>query len=286
MEPLRIPKQLLLSANPTLQSILIDLNLMSSHQEYTKFIILGRSRTGSNFLRGLLSSLSGVIVLGEILKNPVAIEWGTDNFPRTARAKRNYQQDPARFLDADVFRPMPTSIRALGFKLFYYHGEGDRFASAWAYLLGRRDLRVIHIKRRNILATHLSRARAMRSNQWVAQEKPSEPMAPITLDYKSLCADFSQTRAWEVEFDQRFSDHPMLELHYESLVLDHDAEMARVQEFLGLDVRPSQPQTFKQARQPLDQAISNFDELRNQFQGTEWESFFDGEFSSAKGTKL
>lgn len=285
MGPLRITKQKLWSASPTVQSLLLDLNLVSSHRGYTKFIILGRSRTGSNFLRGLLSSLPGVTVLGEILKNPVTIEWGTDNFPRTARADRNYQRDPGRFLDVDVFRPMPVSVDALGFKLFYYHGESERFASAWSYLLECKDLHVIHIKRRNILATHVSRARALRSNRWVAKEKPTQTLAPIKLDFDALLADFTQTRGWEVEFDRRFSDHRVLQLQYEDLVRDRNAEMTRVQRFLGLDPSPSQPQTFKQTRRPLDQVIANFDELRAQFQGTEWESFFTRDVSTAEGSK-
>ncbi len=53
--------------------------LPGSHQ-YTKFIILGRSRTGSNFLRGLLSSHPEILTTGEILRNPDQIDWDSDHY--------------------------------------------------------------------------------------------------------------------------------------------------------------------------------------------------------------
>jgi hypothetical protein len=35
------------------------------------------------------------------------------------------------------------------------------------------------------------------------------------------------------------------------------------------------PETFKQSRQPLSQAITNYFELKERFKGSPWESYFE-----------
>ncbi|MGA9532747.1 MAG: sulfotransferase [Anaerolineales bacterium] len=271
---LQAVKRRLQTAHHSLRGAMLSWGLLPGRLDYVKFIILGRSRTGSNYLRGLLSSIEGVLVLGEILKNPVSVEWGTDEFPRSEGVDRGYRADPVRFLEQDVFRTLPDSIHALGFKLFYYHAQNPPFKRTWDYLRDRQEVRVIHIKRRNVLATHLSRARAVQSDQWVATSKPDSGLGPIKLEYSALLEDFQQTRDWELHYDLYFADHPMLEVHYEDLARERDVQMRRIQAFLGLPLVPTQPQTYKQSRKSLRDSISNFQELSDRFRGSDWESFF------------
>ena len=51
-----------------LQNLCLDKGLIDGHREYERFVILGRARTGSNFLRGLLNSHSQVVAFGEIFR--------------------------------------------------------------------------------------------------------------------------------------------------------------------------------------------------------------------------
>jgi len=51
--------------------------------------------------------------------------------------------------------------------------------------------------------------------------------------------------------------------------------MKRIQEFLGVDYEAVQPATYKQSRLPLAVAISNYAELKERFNGTPWEMFFE-----------
>jgi LPS sulfotransferase NodH len=253
----------------------MSLGLQDSHNDYTKFIILGRSRTGSNFLRGLLSSHSQIVVLGELLKNYNAIEWGTDGYPQTGRDLRIMQTDPARFLDTIVFRKYPRYVAAVGFKLFYYHAQQEELKPAWEHLRERKDIRVIHLKRRNILKTHLSRQRAEMTDLWTNVGGSKEVEKPIQLDYEKCLQDFIQTRQWEKDYALFFKDHPKIELDYEDLVADYVSVAHDIQDFLGVKDEPVKPQTHQQSHWPLSRAVANYAELRGKFMGSEWEEFFE-----------
>jgi len=258
-----------------LGKLAMDLGLKAGHTDYTKFIVLGRSRTGSNFLRGLLSSHGQIIVFGEIFKNNQSIEWGTDGYPQKGKDLKLMQSDPPRFLDEIVFKKFPLEITAVGFKLFYYHAQMDDLKPIWPYLQSRKDIRIIHLKRRNILKTHVSRERAARTDKWADVTGSSEAEQMLTLDYDRLLQDFVQTRSWEEEYDRFFADHPKIEVVYETLTRDNAPEMRRIQEFLGVECRDLTPETFKQSKRPLSKSISNYFELKERFDGSPWEEFFE-----------
>jgi LPS sulfotransferase NodH len=186
------------------------------------------------------------------------------------------RQDPVRFLETRLFGRYPSAIRAVGFKLFYYHARDGHKASIWSYLRGRTDLKVVHLKRRNLLRTHLSRQRAALTDQWVNTSGQPDSGVVVRLDYEECLRDFLQTRAWEEQCDQDFADHPMFQVEYESLVGDYPAETRSLQEFLGLEPRAVSPSTFQQTRQPLSAVIANYAELREKFAGTQWAEFFTG----------
>lgn len=266
---------------PYIRRAALVAGLLPGHTDYTRFIILGRSRSGSNFLRSLLNAHSQVAVFGEIFQSARgqdvrSIAWALPGYGQSARVLNLFRSDPTRFLETQVFHRFPPATRAVGFKIFYYHAHEPAWEPVWTYLRAHKDIHVIHIRRRNILETHLSRKRAILSDQWVktSRHDPDAPLPPIHLDYEECLADFVQTRAWETEYDRLFADHPKIEVVYEDLAADYRAEIARVQAFLGVASEPVAPQTFKQSSRPLSQSIANYAELKARFQGTPWAEFF------------
>lgn len=274
-QSIQTAREVLTLRQPRLQRLALDWGLVRGRRDYARFILLGRSRTGSNLIRGLLNAHSGVTVLGEIFKNPEAVEWGMPGFPQGGRSLELYRTQPIRFLEEHVFPKMPSGTQALGFKIFYYHASAHPWTAIWGHLQADRELRVIHIKRSNILRTHLSRARAERSSRWVNVSGEREEGEPIRIDPQACLADFERTRRWEREHDDLFRDHPMIEVLYEDLASDLPGAAERIQGFLGLSRESLTPQTHKQAREPLSRAIENYRELEAFFHGTPWESFFD-----------
>lgn len=268
-------KQFILDQREKMKEFALAVGFIPSTQQYTKFIILGRSRTGSNFLRGLLNSHPAVMVFGEIFRNQETIDFDHPEFPTTKRIIKIYQNNPKKFLEKIIFRRIPANYRALGFKIFYYHARENPFAQIWQILRDQHDLHIIHIKRQNILRTHLSRENAVKTGEWVnTNGKESNPPS-YRLDYDALLRDFVQTRQWEQQADEFFSNHPMIEVFYEDLSKNTDEQIKRIQHFLSLPEYPVQPQTFKQIQKPLSEIIENYEDLKFKFQETEWSSFFE-----------
>ena len=209
----------------------MDLGLLG-HAGYTPFIIAGRSRVGSNLLRSLLNAHPDVVAYGEIFRDLASRDWDHTGYFQSAADAALVQADPVRFIDSRVFGRYPRSVRAVGFKLFYYHAREGAAAAVWPWLLARRDLKVIHLKRGNLLQTHVSRKRAALTGKWVNTSGEPDRAVTLTLDADEVRADFEQTRAWETDCDRVFAAHPLLQVQYERLASDYQGESRRLEAFL------------------------------------------------------
>lgn len=262
----------------SMRNLLADIGVLSGHLNYVRFVVVGRSRTGSNLLRSLLNAHSQVETYGEIFRSPdrAAMDW--DHIGHLRQSDRMHHlllEDPVEFIETRVYSRYPAEIAAVGFKIFYYHAQEGAWRMVWPYLQQQSGLHVIHMKRRNMLSTHLSRKRAEITDVWVNTSGQREQPIAVTLDYDQCLADFERTRAWEVAADAMFAGHPKIELFYEDLAQDNDRAMQHVQAFLGLNYQPVAPTIFKQSQQTLAQAIANYDELKDRFAGSPWAAFFE-----------
>lgn len=260
--------------SPRLHNLALDIGLMPGQKEYTRFIILTRSRSGSNLLRGLLNAHSQVVTFSEMFKDPNTIGWDVPGYASSSRALKLFRKDTCRFIEKHIFKQYPKGIKAVGFKIFYYHALGTELEPVWDFLKDNRDIHVLHLKRENILKTHLSKTKAQITDNWINLTGEREVAPPVELDYEELLQDFTQTRTWEIGADRIFSSHPKIEIIYERLARDYATEMSIVQSFLGLDPEPVAPQTHKQASKPLPEAIANYADLKERFRNSPWESFF------------
>jgi LPS sulfotransferase NodH len=263
-----------------LKNLALDKGFIRGNQDYVRFIILGRSRTGSAFLRALLNSHSQITTFGEIFRDPEAIGWGLPGYSQSRKALSFAQTQPIDFLETRIFRKYPKLTSAVGFKIFYYHAHSKSWKDVWAYLKSQQDIRIIHMKRANILETHLSRKRAGLTNIWEADQSQKrlnidDYNQPISLNYEECLEDFIRTRKWESEYDAFFQNHLKIEIEYEDLAQNTTGEMKKILDFLGTRYEELKPATTKQSRLTLSQAISNYNELKEKFKETPWFEFFD-----------
>lgn len=258
-------------------SLAIAAGAIPSHQDYTRYVIVGQSRCGSNFLRGLLNSHPGIIAYGELFRRYGELNWGLPQYPATRRQLALIRRDPVAFLEQEVFQRYPRHIRAVGFKLFYYHAANPEWQSVWRYLQERRDIRVIHLRRRNMLQTLVSRRIANLTQQWSLGNPHGRPLeaGPIRLDYDDCLRRFNINQRWERETAERFRNRPMIEIVYEDLARNYQGTLQHLQRFLGVEENSVTPQTRKQMRKPLAEQIANYAELKARFHGTPWAAFFD-----------
>jgi len=245
-----------------------------------RFILLGHPRSGSNLVSRSLETHSQVAMLSEVLSQWENVRtrcW------RGTKHSAVYEDgmDGAQYLDERVFlQRAPWGIRACGFKLFY---DQARFTpavkTAWDYIRQDRDIRIIHLKRENLLDSRVSLDVALRTNQWLVESKDAntrktvEPFAADIRDYQHFFDNILSAQQWVA---QAFTGHPVLELEYaRDLCAAFPASIARVYSFLGVDPGSGEQRLAQQRSASPAEILTNYAELRDHFRHTAYEGFFD-----------
>jgi LPS sulfotransferase NodH len=260
-----------------LEKLAIDIGLVGGHSDYTRFIILSRGRSGSNFLRGLLNSHSQILTFGELFRVQNSIGWEYPGYNLNLQPQnvlRLAQSDPIRFLEEKVFRKYPSHISAVGFKIFYYHAR-DSQQPLWSFLRDQKNLKIIHLKRNNTLRVLLSLKRAFQTNIWTNNEITEVERLKYSLDYEECLGEFIWSETVKKEFDTFFRDSDKIDIFYEDLASGYEIELKRILAFLHVSFENLKPTTYKQSSQPLSEEISNYFELKERFKDSPWHEFFE-----------
>jgi hypothetical protein len=246
------------------------------------FVVTCAARTGSSMLMNLLQSHPDVMSHMEIF-NPARVEGLSGVYrtrlaeePRLEQRMRDLRKHaPAAFLYKLAFDTQGR--RHAGFKWKYEELLLPMFAGARAVLLADTDIKIVHLRRRNLLRRYLS--------WWVAnhvtgitmtrigEKKPAVP--PVLLDPVICQADFEMTLR-SAEFVQHlFRKHQVLNVSYEDLTGEMaETAHAGLLEFLGISPRPLRTVIAKLADDDLAQSIANFDDLKAHFQNTPFIQYF------------
>lgn len=230
------------------------------HDNYRRFMVVGRARTGSTLLVSFLGSHPNIHAKSEI-------------FSRLDG--RDYRKILSR-----TFGKQPPNIKAAGFKILYDQPYDDKNSRLWPELIEMPQLHVIHIKRRNILRTLLSGKISLKTEKWEATNAShllDIASRKVEFTTTELTKRFKKTRSLEEEFDDKFRLHPLLTVYYEELVRQPDAEFEKITDFLGLPFHKPTTQYLKMNPEKLSTLIANYDDLKREFLGTEWASFFEEE---------
>ncbi len=227
-----------------------------SKSKLTKFIVLTRSRTGSNLLMSFLNSHPDISAQGEIFS-------------------RIDGRDYKVILEEAFGHLSPCEVKAKGFKIFYYHPVDGSSPGLWNALTSNADIKVIHLKRRNVLHTLISRKIAGITDVWgIRSGLSSQDGSTIQFTTEELKKGFLQTEKWEQRGAKMFAGHSLHTVYYEDLVKDRDESLRKIVVFLGLRYYPLKTNMVKQNRRTPRETISNYDALKAEFANTEYEKFF------------
>jgi LPS sulfotransferase NodH len=225
-------------------------------RDYRRFVILARSRTGSNLLVSLINRHPRLHCVGEIFK---------DRLDRDLDA-----------LMERAFPRYPRRIEAGGVKVFYYHPRDDGSGELWRRLSAIKGLSVIHLKRHNLLRSIVSQRIAQSTGEWRSVDgETSSRSKSVTLPADELRTLFERVRHWERDAEKRFLHHPVLELSYEALAQDMAGTLRQVTDFLQVEAIHPATHLSRQNPEPLSELVGNLENLRDAFSDTEWSWMFD-----------
>ncbi len=257
----------------------------------TKFVLLGHMRSGSTLVLHALSRHPNVHIYGELFNRSRKVREHdfASGITNCSVAQTNgidgnsyfkEGEDGAEFLANRVFFHRPAKPLAVGFKLFYEHARDTAASSrAWEYLAAHKDVRIIHLTRRNLVKTLVSLRLATKTRVWsMPKGKEASEVGPASLcmdpeEFEEFFQEQSETQRQAMEL---FKEHQIMTIEYQDDVCDRFQEtLHRIHEFLEIPRRRAAMLIEKQGRGRLRDRLSNYRELRTHFAGTPYETMFD-----------
>jgi LPS sulfotransferase NodH len=227
------------------------------HQVDRRFAIIGNARTGSNYLLDGLKSSPAIRMYHELF----------------ASHNREVGKDFEKILST-LYQYESRSTRLVGFKVFYNHLTEEE----WEKLATRKDLKVIHLTRRNRLRTVISLEIALKTGRWTkAGSAGNAREKRVTLDPGKLLERLEQIEEGEAATRRRFCDRPVLEIVYEELVRWPHQVFPAVGAFLGVDgLDPGKIRLKRQNPESLEQLIINYNEVASVLKDTRFAEYLGG----------
>jgi LPS sulfotransferase NodH len=241
--------------------------------QHTAFIILCAARTGSTMLRLLLNSHPDICCHGEAMAPIIRgfVRSQTSPPPETLAVLRD--ADPVGFMREFLLHR--EEARASGFKIKYEELVLPAYAEIRQVLVENKSLQIVHLTRMNRLARLASRLLAANTGVRLVTDPASRPtIQPFRIDPDFCRADFELMEAREKEFREAFSEHPILEVTYESLLENGASTLGTVQWFLGVAPAELSTPSLKIAPDNVQEMIENYVDLQAHFLGTRFQSFF------------
>jgi len=240
-----------------------------------KFVLAGTQRAGTSLVNSTIDEHSRIRCYGEV-------------FLYANGKGRNMPGSYRRFVDARGwagwvrhYLNRRASMRccldelyaldgfdAVGFKLML--SQAQRNPAIVDYLVDM-DVKVVFLMRRNVLKTHLSRVSARERGLYISKEKVK--VAKIRVDTRHLL-DHLRTIAGEQSLWRGiFRELHSIDVIYEDVVRDKPAELARIEDFLGVGHEELKTPVVKINPDDMRDYVENFDEIVNCLRGTEFEGF-------------
>jgi LPS sulfotransferase NodH len=224
---------------------------------YKKFVIISDARTGSTLLLNLLGFHPHIETEGERFKN----------------INGKSQEE----IWNDIFRKRQKKLRYVGFKLFYFHAEGED-QWVWDRLKRDRSITIIHLTRDNILRSLISKKIGLKTKIWTENVHNIDV---VPLEDKKIYLDTNECRnyleemtAYQGRTNKIFANHTLVHVSYEELAKNTRGVIDNLYNRLGVKPYRKDSQLKKQNPESIKELVANIEDLKKEFKGSRWETFF------------
>lgn len=232
-------------------------NQFFGNKKYNKFIVITRSRTGSNLLMSFLNSHPQIIAKGELFRR---LEGKT--------CKKVWDK---------TFSKKPKHIKYVGFKIFYYHPLDSEDKEVWEYIKKDKNIKLIHLTRSNILKTIISRQIADKTNVWGNKNRENIQLVDkqVEINTEQCFNEFELTQESENKTRNEFKRDFFLEINYEDLINDSQNKMNEIFNYLNLEETKVKSSYKKQNKEDLKDLVINYNELKIAIEQSKWSYLLD-----------
>jgi len=248
---------------------------MNQSGERIRAIVLTTQRTGSTFLIHCLDShpdieTTGELLIGAPIKKVPLTKGRLRRLAKFWRFARSGALTPRRHMN-NFFNGGQARVRL--FKAMYNHIANP---ITLGYLRERSDIRILHLRRHNLLKMHVSR-KLMSFGRRVQSLQPVAA-AQVRIDPAEALATMRNARHQFQHYEQVFAAHSRLQLVYEDLIAEQTLEpniSAAICDFLGVHRAVLTSGLVKMNPDPLSTIVTNYDELARVISATEFSDLLD-----------
>ncbi|NEO54924.1 MAG: sulfotransferase [Okeania sp. SIO3B5] len=252
--------------------------MMSNSQ--TKFIITCAPRTGSTMLRMMLNSHPEIACYGEVMTLKGEPNLGKKHQNYIGKTSQELAQiraeNPANFLYNYIWNQehYQDNCKAIGLKLKYRQLQ-EEFKDVFQAILDDKEIRIIHLTRRNLLKRYISNrlAASGKTSTVIFNSEKSQLQPKVTVDVDKCIEDILSVQQTEAQFRKEFKQHKIFEVAYEELVMSNSKILAKLMNFLEVDFINLQPVTEKVNSDSLEDIIENYDVVKNKLSQTKYATF-------------
>lgn len=241
-----------------------------------KAIIITSQRSGSNFLRHCLQShpkisCDGELMIGGPITPPRLIEnWRMPT--KIYRWIRAGAWNPVRILEE--FRAR-TDAPVVVFKAMY---NQLRSPKVHEYLREHTDIRIIHLRRNNLVKQYVSKTLMgkRRDGRWQPHSTSKVRTVATHISPQAAIREMRNVQRQFDLFEQLLSNHRKIELVYEDMIDGQclsDAAREAVCDLLEVESAPMCCDFVKVNPNKLELMVKNYDELAAALKGTEFEQY-------------
>ncbi len=256
----------------------------------TNFVLLGVQRSGTTLLARLLMSHPHVFFLGELFTRKANPKHPHKEMPFFCTFAQSIHQpvgrepveDPAIIHEyLDIFYSLKQE-GGIGFKLM--SDQVKFFPPVWEYLKSN-DVKVIRMVRDNILLTHISKLRAVKSGVWHSSDLRTRRALPVLLGEKVTVNTDSLIKSLDAIAEEytiidekiRSLEVKSISVRYEELLENKSAKLSEVFSFLELrEKRWPRCKNKKISPSNLMDSINNYEAVVETLKNSEYSAFLDG----------
>lgn len=238
-----------------------------------RFVVLSKGRCGSTYLMRMLSSHPKIRVSEEIL--------GT--YILNKRVKERIKKLGCVFYLESFLQPLIGKTCA-GVKILYFSlekkwqekNESLKLFKIEEYLRRHKDIKIVHLKRKNKLDVLRSTEVAQITKQWHYNKSEAiKNCGKINLSIEECWSFFKEIESQEVYYESLFREHDTFEVYYEDLIRNPQKTWSDLLKFICVNPHRLITKLKKINTLPLSESIENYEELKEFFSKTEYKIFFE-----------